>query len=431
MPLLALLLLLVPLAAPVAVADPEPAVRVRVLDRERPAQVSVRADTGPVDVAVDGRPLLTLNAGASVAVEVASGGVLVRGPSGAERGRIVTLTPRDGSPLRVLAGRTERPYRGTLEVAPDGGALRLVNVVGMEDYVSSVVPAEYPFPEPEGVKAQAVLVRTYALRSRGRFGTHDVVDHVGSQVYRGMESETPLARQAALATRGEVLTYGGALVDAVYSSSSGGHTADNESIWAGSPLPYLRGRPDPYDHASPNYRWTEQVESARLLRALSQHYGFNVTGIAVGGTSREGRVTSVRLTGARTHTEQANRFRLTVNDLLRRNLLKSTFFTMERRGAQYVFTGRGFGHGVGMSQFGAREQARQGRSYREILAFYYTGVTLERPGAALGTLLAERPGEEPPEPALVAPPPERMEPRPPAPPSSTPGTRFRARRTGW
>jgi stage II sporulation protein D len=437
MPLVLLALLLVALAPPPALADPEPSVRVRLLDRERPTQVSVRAMDGPADVLLDGRPLLTLNPGGSVTVESASGAVVVRAFGTTERGRTVTLAPREGSPLKVLAGRTERPYRGALEIAADGSGarppLRLVNVVSMEDYVASVVPAEYPFPEIEGVKAQAVLVRTYALRARGRYGTHDVVDHVGSQVYRGVESETALARRAATETRGEVLTFNGTLVDAVYSSSSGGHTASNESIWTGPPVPYLRARPDPYDHASPNYRWNETIESDRLLRALSRHYGFNVTGIAIGGTSPEGRVTSVRLTGARTHTEQANRFRLTVNQLVSRNLLKSTFFTMERSSGRYVFTGRGFGHGVGMSQYGAREQARQGRDYRDILAFYYTGVTLERPGGALRTLLAERPGAEAPSapPPVVAPPPERMEPLPPAPPSSTPGSRFRARRTGW
>ena len=408
---------------PLASADDDITVRVRLLDRERPATVSVRAVQGQADLVVDGRLILTLAPGASAAVELSGGRVTARAFSSIESGALVTVRPHAGASLELLAGRIARPYRGEIEFFHHERSLAIVNVVPLDDYVSSVIPAEYPFPEIEGVKAQAVLIRTYVLKQQGRYGRHDVVDHVGSQVYRGIESETPLARQAADITRGEVLTHGGNLIEAVYYSSSGGHTADNESIWDGAPLAYLRGRPDPFDGNSPLHRWNENVDRDRLLRALTRHYGFNVSGISVDRTSPEGRVTSVRIHGARERVEQANRFRLTVNDLLGRQVLKSTFFTLERRGNTYAFSGRGFGHGVGMSQYGAREKAKQGFDYLDILSFYFRGVTLER-----------RAPLEAPEPLMAdAPPPVHMEPRPTATVRavSSGDSRDRSRRSGW
>ncbi len=423
---LLLLVLLVPLLAAAQPAPEAPAVRVRVLDAERPAVVTLRTVTGPLSLTADGRPVATVRSGERATLETAAGGVVLRAGSAAVRGRTVTVTPQGNSPFRIEGGGADRVYRGTLEASADEAGrgrpvLRLVNVIGVEAYVASVVPSEYPFPEIEGAKAQAVLARTYALKSRGKYGTHDLVDHVGSQVYRGVESETPTARRAAEATRGEVLTHGGALIEAVYSSSSGGHTADNDAVWDGPPLPYLRGRPDPYDRPSPVHNWQTSADRARVLRALSRHYGFPVTGLSVVETSREGRVKRVRLHGRGGRTEQGNRFRLALNRAVGRQLLKSTHFTVERRGGRYVFDGRGFGHGVGMSQYGAREQARQGRGYRDILAYYFTGVVLERSDA--GALAATVP-------AGSAPAVRPMTPAPPR-PVATGATRERARRVGW
>jgi stage II sporulation protein D len=355
-------------------------VRVRVFDLERPGTITLKAEAGPIDFYGDGRLLLTLPAGRTASVELSGARVRVRVASTVEDAGILMARPRPGAVMRLTAGRTSRAYRGDLEVAPEGTALRLINVISLEDYVPSVVPVEYPFQEIEGVKAQTILVRTYAVKSRGRFGTHDLVDHVQSQVYRGLESETRLAREVASQTRGEILTYQGQPIEAVYSSSSGGHTADNDAVWQGRPLAYLRGRPDPYDRIAPHHRWNQSVDRGQLLRALSQAYGFNVSDFSVAGTSREGRVTSVRLHGSRELVEQGNAFRLKVNAAMGREVLRSTFFTVQRQGAQYVFSGGGWGHGVGMSQFGARQQAIQGHTYQEILAFYFQGAVLDRWG---------------------------------------------------
>ncbi len=371
-------------------------VRVRVLERKAPRTATVYAVGGPVQLWVGEALLGTLRTGEAVTAEAARGRVAVRWLGQTETVGTLRVVPHPGAHLRLRAGPTERAYHGTLRVSADGDGgrdpLRLVNAVWLEDYVASVVASEYPFPEIEGVKAQAVLARTYALKAKGQRGDHDVVDHVGSQVYQGLGSETATTRRAAEATRGEVLTYRGSLVEAVYSSSSGGHTADNESVWSGRPLPYLRGRQDPFDRAAPDHHWTTSVERDRLLRALSKRYGRTVTGIEIGERSREGRARSVRLLGPRPQTVPANGFRITINAAFGSRLLRSTFFSARREGGRYVFEGRGFGHGVGMSQYGAREQARQGYGYRDILAFYFAETRIARRTVTGTPLYAEAPG---------------------------------------
>ena len=408
--------------SPQALAQ-ETTVRVRLLERQAPATVAVSAADGSVQMRVRDALLATLMPGQAATVETDGGRVTVRFLSTIETVEDVRFVPSTGAHLRLRAGSVDRTYHGTLSAAPDSrpSRLRLVNTVGLEDYVASVVSSEYPFEEIEGVKAQAVLARTYALKARGKYGDYDLVDHVGSQVYRGLGSETPHARRAAEATRGEILSYRGDLIEAVYSSSSGGHTADNESVWRGQPLPYLRGRSDPFDRAAPDHEWTTTVDRAQLLRALTRRYDTRVTGFAIAETSPEGRVRSIRLLGPREQTVPANDVRLALNDALGPRAVRSTFFTVDRRGDRYVFEGRGFGHGVGMSQYGAREQARQGYSYRDILAFYFDG-----------TRLAQYDGAAPEPPAYAA----RtrtpsVEPIPVRPASSERSSPAPPRRIGW
>ncbi len=422
-------LLLVLVSGTVAAQPIEGSVRVRLLEQATPSRATVTAERGPLQVRAGAALLGTLAPGQSATVERVRDGVAVRFGSVAETVRAVRFEPHRGGHVRLRTERQNRSYHGALEVDADPSsraAIRLINAVGLKDYVASVVPSEYPFPEIEGVKAQAVLVRTYALKSRGKYGDYDLVDHVGSQVYRGIESETPTSRRAADETEGEVLTYHGALIEAVYSSSSGGHTADNDAIWSGGPLPYLRGRQDPYDHAAPDHEWTTDVSRAELHRALSRHYGGTVTGIEVGERSREGRVRTLRLLGSQPRTVPANDLRLAVNRTFGSRLLRSTFFTMGAHGDRYYFRGRGFGHGVGMSQYGAREQARQGHSHRDILAFYFTDTRLERrdvlPSEPLYADHRTRP---------ISPIPSRPAAEPPVRPVSSAASRARVNRVGW
>jgi stage II sporulation protein D len=139
------------------------------------------------------------------------------------------------------------PYRGVLEVrATPGGALTVINILNLEDYVRGVVPNELSpasFPQLEALKAQAVAARTYALRNRGGYAGagYDICATPACQVYRGRGSEHPLTDQATEETRGVVAMYSGQLINALYTSTCGGHTEDGDSVFEGQPTPYLRG----------------------------------------------------------------------------------------------------------------------------------------------------------------------------------------------
>ncbi|MDT5270348.1 MAG: stage sporulation protein [Acidobacteriota bacterium] len=158
----------------------------------------------------------------------------------------VVFAPEDSElhPVRY----NEKPYRGRLEVfANTKGTLTVVNVIPLEDYVRGVVPNELSpggWPELEALKAQAVAARTYAVSNLGRFSSegYDLTPDTRSQVYGGRSTEHPLTDRAVLETRGRILTYKGAPVNALYTSTCGGRTEDGENIFGGSPVAYLRGR---------------------------------------------------------------------------------------------------------------------------------------------------------------------------------------------
>ena len=138
----------------------------------------------------------------------------------------------------------DKPFRGKIEVfANTRGALTVVNVIGLEDYVRGVVPNELSYPAIEALKAQAIAARTYALKNRGQFAAdgYDLLPTTRSQVYRGLSSETVLTSRAVEETRGVIATYNGEPINALYTSTCGGRTEDAENIF-NDPVPYLRGR---------------------------------------------------------------------------------------------------------------------------------------------------------------------------------------------
>jgi stage II sporulation protein D len=166
----------------------------------------------------------------------------------------VVLSPGDeGSVVKF----NDKPYRGQIEVFANArGALTVVNVVGLEDYVRGVVANELSpevFPELEALKAQAVAARTYAIRHRDQFATQgfDVLPTTRSQVYDGISTERPLSDRAVKETRGQIATFDGKPIDAVYTSTCGGRTEDAEEIFESAASPYLRGRECSVEGPSP------------------------------------------------------------------------------------------------------------------------------------------------------------------------------------
>jgi len=286
----------------------------------------------------------------------------------------VRLLPRAGF-LQING----RPYRGILELRrTPSGRLTAINEVDLEEYLYGVVKSEMnPSWPPEALRAQAVAARSLAVQSAGRFAAegYDVRATTDSQVYGGMAAEDPRTTAAVAATRGLVLLYDGRPAFAPYHTDSGGATESSEFVWGGA-VPHLRGVSDPYSRSAPNHEWRMRMDlatiEARLLRAGKPAVGLQR--VEVLASSPSGRVMTLRaFTAGGAFDLRGNDFRNAIGS----NTLRSTLFALRPAGDGTIeFAGRGFGHGVGMSQWGARGQALAGRDHGEILRYYYTGVTI-------------------------------------------------------
>lgn len=354
-------------------------IRVRVFTDSRIERVEFQsAGRDSLIVSEAGQLLVALPPGEAATLEIWQGMLRVRW----SRGSAPVNRCRIESPSNVRVtpdGRSGRSYRGRLDVTPSSqspGTIQIVNDVDIEHYVASVLPSEYPFREIEGVKAQAIVIRTYALTSQARGDDYRLRDDAQSQVYRGVGTETDLSRSAAHMTAGATASYDGALIEAVYSSHCGGHSADNEDIWGSTPVPYLRGRKDPYDHDAPVAEWSNRVDASDLHDRLSRSMDRRVRGFKVSDRGAGKHVRSVRIDFDDGPDEEmrGERFRALANRAWGSEIVRSSSFEIKKRSGEYEFKGRGYGHGVGFCQWGASEQAKEGKSYQEILAFYYRDV---------------------------------------------------------
>lgn len=292
-------------------------------------------------------------------------------------------------------------YPGTLEVGRDAdGTLFVIGVLPFERYLEGIaeVPRAWPM---EVLKAQVVAARTYAMARMGRPTEEGV--RLGyqlcatdlCQVYRGLGvAEGPYGdrwRRAVRATRGEVLLYRGRPADTLYFSTSNGRTYGNEEVFGTDPLPYLRPRKELDDGASPLSRWGARIP-LRDLASFLQAAGHWSSG-PVATVQRTGDTVVVQ-GGGRTERLEVTEFRSDLNfwapclapdrypplDGGSRlpQTVPSRWFSVSRSHGTLVLSGRGWGHGVGMVQWGAYGKARRGLTYREILAFYYGGLRPQR-----------------------------------------------------
>ena len=297
-----------------------------------------------------------------------------------------------------------KPYRGDLAFYGDDKGVDVVNVVKIDDYVRGVVPLEIGTTAAEdsaAVQAQAVTARSYAYThvSSDPSRPYDVTDGTLDQVYGGVAAETPVGSEAVESTRTLVLKYAGRVVNAPYHSTCGGATAAASEIWRSDDEPYLRSVSDRipgtdryYCDISPRFRWTRTLD-ARTVNAAIARYLANYTSVpnrtpgavrevTVGSRTPSGRV------GTTTITTDRGNFVVRGNDIrfvLRSpggEILNSTYFTVQTTTsadgslARVTIRGNGYGHGVGMCQWGAIGRARAGQDFRTILRTYYPGTTV-------------------------------------------------------
>ena len=313
---------------------------------------------------------------------------------------------------------TNRPYAGTLRLQPNAHQnFTLVNNVPLETYVRGVVPHEIGYNAPyAAVQAQAVLARTYVLASLHRFqvDNYELCADTQCQVYRGLEDTTALADRAISDTRGLVLTYNNRVIDALYSSTTGGITANYNDIWDGTPRTYLQSVLD-LSNRPENQRSANISDDKNLKSFLDRQDGFNEAGWRTLRWRKEGSLEELqtslkkflRFSGDNTTnfnkikdlrvSQRAASGRVlaveVITDVGKISVKKdeiidafdppdSTFFRLEpiyinQVLTGYAFIGGGLGHGVGMSQTGSYKLAQMGWTYNRILNFYYTNTQLQ------------------------------------------------------
>jgi stage II sporulation protein D len=345
----------------------EAAIMVRVLVAEGKASMAVTGPGGLTLTDVAGRRTILQRAAASpVRMEHRRQGVLVR-DTGAALPVVVVWPGR--VPTLLLDGQA---YRGRIEVHRQNGGLTAVNVVELEDYLQGVVKDEIPPGWPaEAAKAMAVAARTYAvhrLQQNPRALFH-LRATTASQVYGGAGNEDARTSWAVQETRGKILTFGGEPIAAFYHSCSGGATEDALDVF-GLSFDTVVGVKDDFSLGCPHVLWVERLTPVEIERSLAQA-GYQVSAIEdiqALVRSRTGRILKIAIEhrGGRLVLE-GRRFREAVGN----DIIRSTDFEVRSDRKSFTFVGRGWGHGVGLSQWGAKEMADLAYQHQDILKFYY------------------------------------------------------------
>ena len=287
-------------------------------------------------------------------------------------------------------------YEGEFVITASGNKLNAINVIDIEKYLRGVVPYEIGRLDEskfEALKAQAVAARTYAYKHFGsrKAQGFDVYADTRDQVYKGVHSVSDVTDKAVRETEGVVMTYNGEFITAYYHSTCGGET-EGVVTWGRPNHPYLQNKPDIRPDGTPwcresNYtEWTREFDESELrdlfqinakeakanVPSFSSIHAMNIL-----DTLKSGRIHTLEITTNNgKFTAKADKIRW----LFKRGgtILPSSFFRIHRNGDQWILKGKGFGHGVGLCQMGARARAQAGQSYIQILTHYYPGITLEK-----------------------------------------------------
>ena len=324
----------------------------------------------------------------------------------------------DGAELKAVARDSVftvegKKYRGNVIFRPHNGKITVINEVMLDDYVCGVVAGEMPSGWPmEALKAQTVAARCYALKSLSKhadFG-FDLCSTTNCQVYGGIAAEREQTNKAVEETAGIVASYDNKVVDTLFSSSNGGYVEAAENVWGGS-YPYFKTFKDEYEKTDEiaGAVWTVSFTPEEIKAELKEN-GVDIGDILnmeVVKTSESGRVLEVKITGTtgtKSYTKSYARTFLGLKSQMYtikapegsavyglsasgQNKVSGEYYILTAEGidtrkaasgdGKYVISGRGYGHGVGMSQWGARYMAEAGHTYEDIIKYYFKGAELK------------------------------------------------------
>ncbi|MDA3892689.1 MAG: SpoIID/LytB domain-containing protein [Salinivirgaceae bacterium] len=265
---------------------------------------------------------------------------------------------------------TARIYEGDFQIKANDEKFEIVNTVPIESYLAGVVEAESgPNAPYEFYKSQSIISRTYLLELITRQGTeiYRIGDDVNHQVYKGMSLKNPIIKQAVTHTRGLVIVdTTNQLITATFHSNSGGQTANSEDVWL-TETSYLKGANDPFSLEQRNTHWKDSILIKDWLEFLTEN-GFNISNDAakIDNLSFKQEIRQ-KYYSYKDDTVSLRKIRSQFN-------LRSTWFSIEPKGNYLVISGNGYGHGVGLSQEGAMQMARQNYSFLDIIYYYYKNV---------------------------------------------------------
>lgn len=268
-------------------------------------------------------------------------------------------------------------FRGFFTIHAKLHNLYTINHVNLEEYLYGVIPEEMPTRwDKQALMAQAVAARTYALcmKTKNSHEEYDIKSTTAAQVYGGYSAENIRTTKAVNNTRGQVMTHNGRLIIAYFHSNSGGHTEDPVNVW-NVKIPYLQGVPDNFSTSAPGNAWEFFLSYKGIKNSLNKN-GMKIGPIKhlqIAEKSPSGRNRKIRIvTDKGVVNISGNMFRASMGEAK----IKSTMFTVTPYSKGIIFKGRGFGHGVGMSQWGARKMAMKGVNYKDILKYYYQDIRI-------------------------------------------------------
>ena len=271
------------------------------------------------------------------------------------------------------------PYRGIIEIVPEieSKDRYIVNVLPIEEYLYSVVPSEVPSNWPvDSLKAQAIAARTYLIYHLLNLNKpkkpYDIEATVNFQVYSGMRKENPRTTAAVDSTSNAILIYDNKPIHAFFHSNSGGVTEAAENVW-GAKMPYLIPVRSKFCKTGNNYFWKQSVPQSYIDRKLAYLKIGTIKNVLVLGRTESKRVDLLEVYGEERVVKMTGyEFRQKLGS----TYIKSLRFGIERNLDGFNIKGMGFGHGVGLSQWGSYGMAKNNYTYLEILTHYYRGVQL-------------------------------------------------------
>lgn len=339
--------------------------------------VNVAIATGEDSVTINGENMRLLDDGEKQVLKAD------RLKIGVKSNRLVVNGKTVDAPLRLLSDESittsGKTLRGELDVLLEQGSITLVHPIELEEYVAGIVAGEVPKSWPlEAQKAQAIAARTYAIKKK--YERIDKSYHLDStvmdQVYGGLDNDHALAAKAAEETKGLVLTYESKPIQAFFSSACGGETASALEGW-GYDIPYLKHTTCGFCARNGAEEWKYKISKKSFERAVGADKHSQLKSIKMGALSESGRTTNIDL-----EFNKDKEMTVTAIDLRQKlgysNLKSTVLQKIELSNKDVTFYGKGYGHGVGMCQWGAHGMAQKGIVATEILSRYYPGTELRR-----------------------------------------------------